>query len=314
MAANWSESLFEPVRRRLVSLGVEGAVWLEALDDNVAALADAWELRLERPLAGGSEALILAATTAEGRAVVLKVGFPGSNAGAAEARVLAAAAGRGYAELLHFDEGRRAMLIERLGPSLETFGLPVEAQITALATTLRAAWMPPPAGADFMTGAEKAESLVTFIDETWRTLGRPCSARAVETALRYAQTRGSAFDPKVAVLGHGDPHAANALLAPGEPHRFKFVDPDGLFIEPAYDLGVVMRGWNADLAGPDAVSIARDRSRRLAALTGVDEQAIWEWSVIERMASGLLTRSLGGSWGQPAAEYLAAADALARGD
>ena len=49
-----------------------------------------------------------------------------------------------------------------------------------------------------------------------------------------------------------------------------------------------MRGWtDAVLAADDAVALTRGWSGRLAAATGVDEQAIWEWGLIERVTSGL---------------------------
>ena len=58
-------------------------------------------------------------------------------------------------------------------------------------------------------------------------------------ACRFADIRCRAFDPEIAVLAHGDPHACNTLVVPGEPKRFKFVDPDGLFVERAYDLSIL---------------------------------------------------------------------------
>jgi streptomycin 6-kinase len=297
------------VRQRVISLGEEGIAWLAGLDAVVASLSDDWGLTLDQPLAGGSEAFVVSATMQGGRPVVLKIGIPGSSAGGDEALVLAAAAGRGYAELIRYDEAQRAMLLERLGPRLDTSGLPIDVQIEILAETLIEAWRPLPAHAPFMTGAWKARSLADYIEGTWRSLGQPCTQRAVEIALSYAKRRGEAFDPSTAVLAHGDPHAANALASSSGPRGFKFVDPDGLFIEPAYDLGVVMRGWNAELIEGGASGVSRDRSSLLSSLTGVDEQSIWEWSYIERLSSGLTMRALGYV---EAAEYLAAADALAR--
>ena len=110
-------------------------------------------------------------------------------------------------------------------------GLSVDAQIRIIRATLGEAWAPHE-GARFTTGAEKARSLGDFIETAWLDLGRPCPERTVEMALRYAEIRGRAFDPDAAVLAHGDAHAWNTLLAPGDPSgRFKFVDPDGLLVE-----------------------------------------------------------------------------------
>jgi streptomycin 6-kinase len=82
------------------------------------------------------------------------------------------------------------------------------------------------------------------------------------------------------VLVHGDVHQWNTLRA-GD--GWKLVDPDGLLAEPEFDLGVLMREDPLELMVGDP----RDRSRRLAARTGLDETAIWEWGLINRLQNGL---------------------------
>ena len=53
----------------------------------------------------------------------------------------------------------------------------------------------------------------------------------------------------------------------------------------------------------------RERARWLAGKTGLDEEAIWEWGVVERVLTGLLGTRVGL---QPVArEMLAAADRVA---
>ena len=47
---------------------------------------------------------------------------------------------------------------------------------------------------------------------------------------------------------------------------------------------------------------------QLAALTGTDAQAIWEWGFVERVSSGLLLMQLGHEEGEL---YLSIADAIA---
>ena len=302
----------EAVKARSLALGPEGRAWLEALHAVVADLAREWDLTVGRVLHGGSEALVAEARTAAGRDVVLKIGVPGSGAGGAEARLLKAADGRGYAELIRHDEPRRAMVLERLGPRLSTLGYSIDRQIEVICATLRQAWMTPAATAGFIDGAEKAASLARFINETWLVLGRPCSKRAIAVALDYAERRRRAFSRETAVLAHGDAHAANTLLVVGSsPQRFKFIDPDGLFIEPAYDLGVAMRDWSADLLAGDAAALGHRHADLLAQLAGVETQPIWEWAFIERVSTGLHARQLG--WDAMAADMLAVADRWAEG-
>ena len=90
--------------------------------------------------------------------------------------------------------------------------------------------------------------------------------------------------------------------------RFKFVDPDGLFIERAYDLGIIMRGWDEDRLAGDPVARGLRRCHRLAALTGVAAEPIWQWGFVERVSSGLLCLQVGL---EGAGEMLAVADAWA---
>ena len=176
-------ALPEIVQRRALSLGEGGRAWLAGLDAELGALAREWQISIGPVMHGGSEAFVAEATTHDGQPAVLKVGVPGSGSGGNEARVLQAAAGRGYARIFRHDEGRRAMLLERLGPRLEDLGLSVDDQLRVICATLRTAWRNQPNGLPCTTGAEKAANLATFIVDLWETLGRPCSERVIDRAL-----------------------------------------------------------------------------------------------------------------------------------
>ena len=285
----------EEVRRKATALGDEGQKWLDSLGHLLDELERGWGVAVGSTLSGGSASYVATARTSSGKDVIVKLEMPPYESFAGEVHTLAAAGGCGYARLLDHDEERHAMLQERLGPSLDESGLPVSAQIEILCATLRRAWeVPTPAG--LQTGAEKARWLSGFITETWEELDQPCSRSVVEQALAFAERREAAFDPEVAVLVHGDAHGANALqdLACGSGQaQFKFVDPDGLLAEPAYDLAVTMREWSGELLAGDAVQLGRERCAHLGRLTGVDPQPIWEWGFIERVSTGLLVAWVG---------------------
>jgi streptomycin 6-kinase len=301
----------EPVRLKALAMGKAGEAWLAGLAHTLRELAEAWALMLDQPMRGGTEALVVAATTADGCEAVLKV-FPPAGAGAArgEVETLLAAGGRGYADVYAFDEVRAAVLLERLGPPLATLHLPIDTQIAIICETLGQAWVAPPKGAHVTTGAEKARGLSAFIEETWHALGKPCPPYVIDTALRYAEAREQSFDPASAVLAHGDAHAWNTLLVPGsEPGRFKFIDPDGLLIERAYDLAIPMREWTDELLAGDPLRLGVARCQRLAALTGVAEEPIWQWGFIERVSTALLCLHVGLEGGR---EMLAVAERWAR--
>jgi streptomycin 6-kinase len=300
----------EPVRRKALAEGEAGRAWLTSLADLVAGLAANWKLTVGRTLTGGTEALAIEARTEEGRDAVLKVNLPARDPAGSQSGTLLAARGRGYAEVYARDPLRGAVLLERLGPTLAALGWTVEAQIEALCATLAEAWSTPLGDLALTSGAEKAEWLRDFIETTWLELERPCSERVMRRAVEYAEARRRAFEPRTAVLAHGDCHPWNALLVPGSnPPRFKFVDPDSLFVEPAYDLGILMREWTDELLAGDPVARGRDRCRRLSELTGVAPEPIWQWGFLERVSTGLLCLRIGLDGGQ---DMLAVAEAWAR--
>lgn len=285
----------EQVMLKALSEGQAGETWLAGLAGAVSDLAREWGLSIGRTLSGGTEALVVEAAMPDGRGAVLKVGRPGRGTTAGELRTLLAAQGRGYAEVYRYERAREAVLLERLGAPIAEAGLSTDAQMRAVFEALEEAWsQAPDDGVGLMTGADKARSLANFIQETWSALGRPCSERTIETALRYAEARRQSFDPRSAVLAHGDPHPWNALLAPGGAReRCRFVDPEGLVIERAYDLGILMREWTSELLSGDPLALGHRRCHRLAGLSGVDPEPIWQWGLVERTSTGLLCMKVG---------------------
>jgi streptomycin 6-kinase len=282
------------VSRRAVSEGEAGLAWLADLDDVLASLERDWGLTIGPALPGGTAAFVAEATTQTGEIFILKLGTPGTLVGRHEADVLRRADGRGYVKLLRHDHDRHAMLLERLGERLDTLELPYERQIDIMCATLLRAWMPAPADLPCPTGADKANSLAQAILTLSYGASQPCAQAVIDLALMYCQDRAAAYRPESAVLAHGDPHPANVLVLPdSEPLQFRFIDPDGLAIEPAYDLGVLLRAWHEGIAGRHAHDIARSHVRHLTRRTQVPSEAIWQWGFIERVSTGLHLLQLG---------------------
>jgi len=278
----------EAVRRRAWAEGERGREWLAALPQILERLASLWRLGGFEILDGGSEALAVAVALPDARPAVLKIAPPWADLLGAERRVLEAAGGSGFAELYAVDGAAHALLLERLGTRLDLLGWTPEAQMDALCGALMAVWRAPVPAGGLMDGEEKARRLGQFIKETAQVLGAPLSAPVLARAREYAADRAKTHDPSRAVLAHGDAHAANALQA-RDGGGFKFIDPDGLFIEPAYDLGVIMREWPGVLLEEgDPLAAGRARCAQLAARTGVDAEAIWRWGYLETVSTGLL--------------------------
>jgi streptomycin 6-kinase len=292
------------VRNKAALAGADG--WLRDLPDLVDTLAREWSITVGPAFDDSTEGLVAQVSFPDGTPAVLKVLIPRSyspDAARHEITVLRLADGEGCARLLRADTDRGALLLERLGPSMHSLGLPIQARHEILCSCASRLWRRRP-GPDcgLPTGADKARWLMSYITRTWAELGRPCSERAVTYALDCAARRLAAHDDSRAVLVHGDVHEWNALAAGA---GFKLVDPDGLLAEPEYDLGVMMREDPHQLLSGDPLS----RARWLASRCGLDATAIWEWGVVERVSTGLLCTGIGL---QPVGrQMLAAADRVA---
>jgi streptomycin 6-kinase len=280
------------------ALAVGAGAWIDELPQLVRSIETDWGIAVGRAYRDSTEALVAEAVCEDGADAVLKLIVPrGGDAAAREATALRLAAGEGCPRLLREDVERGALLLERLGRALYELGLPLRRRHEILVEAASRIWRPA-AESGLPTGAAKARRLAEFITEMWEELDRPCSERAVEYAVACAERRAEAHRDENAVLVHGDVHQWNALEAGG---GFKLVDPDGLLAEPEYDLGIIMREDPLD-------GDLRARAAWLAAETGLDETAIWEWGAVERVSTGLLGTRVGM---QPIArQMLATADSL----
>ncbi|GAA2510663.1 aminoglycoside phosphotransferase family protein [Winogradskya humida] len=278
---------------------VGAASWLSSLPSLVTSLSAEWDFSVGPAYEDATEAFVAPATLGDGTPAVLKLLVPRRGTAAQdEITVLRLAGGSGLARLLRSDVERSALLLERLGPSMASGSLPPAARLAILTDLAQRVWRP---ASGLRTGAEKGVWLREHIVRRWEEVGRPCSARTVHHALACADRRIAAHDDARAVLVHGDVHQWNALQA-GD--GWKLVDPDGLLAEPEYDLGVLMREDPVELMHTDPW----DRAHWLAARTGLNATAIWEWGVVERVSTGLLAVSIGL---QPIGDQmLAAADAI----
>ena len=272
------------VRQKAFALGAD--VWLDDLALLVARLEQEWGIAVGAAYSDSTEAFVAEAICEDGTPAVLKLLVPRSgDAAENEITVLRLTNGEGCVRLLRGDAVRGALLLERLGRSLYQLGLPIRRRHEILCSAATGVWRPAP-DCGLPTGADKGRWLADFITASWEELDHPCSERAIDYAVTCAGQRVNAHRDERAVLVHGDVHEWNALEAPD---GFKLVDPDGLLTEPEYDLGIIMREDPLDLLDGDP----NERARWLAARTGLDPIAIWEWGVVERVSTGLLCTRVG---------------------
>ena len=290
------DSLPDVARTRAEAGGEAGRRWLRDLDETVRVLATGWNLHIGDALPGGSESLVLAVRREDGTDAVLKIRVPGVADFEGEARAYELSGGRGLATLYARSDEHRALLMERLGDSVADLGWSVTQQIDATCGTLKELWRTPMDDNPLPTGAWKANWLADFIDRTWQRLDRPCARRTCDRALDFAAERADAHRTSTSVLVHADAHEQNLLTirdrgqGPGTP--CKFVDPDGLFAEPACDLAVPMRGWSAELLEAPG-RLGRERCAYLAQRCEISERPIWQWGFMERVSTGLHLLELG---------------------
>jgi streptomycin 6-kinase len=274
----------DEVRNKVIADGNAG--WLDELPSVVESLAQEWSLAIGATLRGGHAALVVEATLADGTAAVLKVGVPRSRGALTfEATALRLADGDGCASLLRDDPGRNALLLGRLGAAMYDVVPDPATRHDLLCDIAARFWRPVSALVDLPTGADKAREYSDLLPLLWEETGRACSVATVEDALACMERRRRAHDDRYAVLVHGDVHDLNALQAADR--TFKLVDPSGLRAERACDLGTIIR------CNPDTGDDLYARANRLAARTGVDATAIWEWGTIHRVIGGLYSRQIG---------------------
>ena len=260
--------------------------WLDEVPGIVERLEAEWSISLGRVLGGGSEALVIEAIRRDGTLGVLKVLLPHTDeVKVNEIDVMQLARGRGCARIFEADHAARAMLLERLGPPLESFRLPQRERLAIMARTAQALWQVAPPES-LLSGADKGRWLADFIRQKWEFLNHPCSERAMRFAVEAAERRVAAHNDRRVVLVHGDIHEANTLQA-GD--GWKLIDPDGIRAEPEYDLGVIMRLEPVGEGGREA----RELANWLAETTGTDAAAIFEWAAAERLSTALVCTEAG---------------------
>lgn len=295
-----------PIRSHLRTLQPEWQAWLEWLPGAREAAVERWGLTLG-PVVSQSVGSAVYHVTRRGRPAVLKLVTPGEFFDQ-QVATMTAAKGRGYAHVYESDLPGGAVLMERLGRSLDEewraeFGnvpgevllgsVPVEPHLHERTQTLIEAWKVPLSVAPEVDAeSHKAAQLGRLVESLHASLGLDDVDAVVQRALLFAEQRLQARQPDRQVVCHGDPHEGNLLRVlsprPGAPADAVWVDPDGFRCEPDYDLGVAVRSANKFvLASDDPVVMLRGWCARLADQTGTDAEAIWQWGFLERVSTGL---------------------------
>jgi len=238
------------------AFGDEGRAWLASLPGVVDALARQWRLTLGPELPGGRLSLVREATTADGRAVVLKVGAPWPRA-LDELTALARWAGAGAPEVLEVEVAHRAVILERIVPGTH----PDPGESAAVAAVLRQLHVEPPSSLPEVDEIVRRRLGTAVRDQR---LSADRGARALETAMALAR------DAPLPVLLHGDFDDRNLLIC----HRRGLVaiDPLPCVGDAAYDAAY----W----AHANGRSGRRERQQAIAAALELDPDRVRRWGTV----------------------------------
>ena len=278
---------------RARSAGAVGEAWLANMDSLISDLEKKWHVSVGEALYGGTHAFVAYADGENGEKYVLKMDMP-EDLGGEFSRSMAAlktADGHGYVKLFAYDPQRKACLLERLGKPINQLGYSVDRQIEIICSALKKAWITPERETDFPSGLDSVMWFRQFIGETWEKLHHPCSLRVIQWAFSYLQSREEAMKPSEFVLLHGDAHGGNTLITlAGD--DYQLIDPDGIFYEKEYDLGVLMREWVEEYT-QNPVEEGKRRCEYLHRLTGVPHRGIWEWGYLQTVSTAFVLLQIG---------------------
>lgn len=277
------------LRRAVIAwFGDEGRRWCDTIPSVAARLIDKWMLRPDAILPGGTHALVLACTRADGTPAVLKLPFV-DDENRAEAQALDLYDGNGAVRLLDHDPACGALLLERLLPG--TSLLELSDRLQALDITcglLRRLRRPPPKHHPF--------PLLRDLAPAWEAklsgIGRDPFAHAAARLRSLGTWQGEDF------VVNRDAHFGNVLSAGREP--WLLIDPKPVVGDPAFD-GAFLLLQNLDRPTPEPVD-------RIARGLAVDAGRLRDWALVRAVDNILWSSDVGDTAGM--ARHVAAARRL----
>lgn len=244
--------------------GPAGRRWLADLPGLLAAIADAWQLRLAPPYPLSFN-YVCPADRADGTPAVLKVGVTGSALLDREAAALAAWNGHGAARLLGRDPHRGALLLQRATPGTRVRDLVPDrdgeatAAIVGVLRRLHRAAVP--VGPTPLPDLETYRS--AFADH------RRADPHGQLVLRRWVQAADRLFadlcaDPPRRAVLHGDAHHDNVLATGPGPDDWVAIDPHGVIGDPGFEIAPVLYNPEPEDTDPDLLRLVPARIEQLA--------------------------------------------------
>lgn len=251
--------------------------WLDVLPRRYQELVAEWGLHPDGGPRHGRAAVVVPVRDPDGRACVLKLAVP-DPATEHEALALQHWAGDGTVLMHRADPRRRAVLLERLGPT-DLLGLDDVTACEVVAGCYPRLHRPAP------PRLRPLPPLLARRGEELAALPRDAAVprRLVEQAVSLG--RDLVEDPgSVGTMVHTDLHDGNVLAAEREP--WLVIDPEPLSGDPCYELApMVWHRWRP--GDPAARTSARRRFHTLVDVSGLDEDRCRDWVVVRVLHEAL---------------------------
>lgn len=274
--------------------------WLALLPARAASLLAEWALTVDGDPVAGQLSLVLPVRTEDGRAAVLKVGYPHEEA-AQEHLALRHWAGNGAVELLRADPHRFALLLERAGPEDLTERWDLEACEVVAELYARIHLPAPP----------QLPSLAVQL-ERWTAQLRRGPVGLPPRLIEQAVALGSDLAADPATTGrliHTDLHYGNVLAADREP--WLVIDPKPLSGDPHYEIAPMLTSRWDEVTGQVRAAVRR-RFDTLVDVAGFDEDRARAWVIVRVVHSAVWALEDGGAGGVHAQEWLTRCVAVAK--
>ncbi|GAA3540705.1 aminoglycoside phosphotransferase family protein [Amycolatopsis ultiminotia] len=216
-------------------LGPGAGPWLAGLPRLAERYAREWDLRFEDTARYGFVAVVQPARRADGRRVVLKLGWPHEES-RDEPLALSTWAGQGAVLLLESAPADGVLLLERLDDSRTLHAEPLLPAVAVLSELARRLAVPAP-GALTRSVAGAAERLRSELPRSWHELDRPLPRRELDAALEVCRDLGPESGT---ALANEDLHYENVLAGQRQP--WLVIDPKPIAGDLEY--GAFSLLWN----------------------------------------------------------------------
>src|SRR5918997_4502426 len=236
-----------------------GPVWLAELPRLVQEGVRQWSLELEEPIDTGHSFV------AQAGDVFLKISLPDKES-EYDAEALARWNGRGAARLLARDDGRRAMLVERLRPGTQLWALPDEEATEIAADVLEQLWVP--ADRPFRRLEDEAARWAEDLPR------REVDEELVDRAISFLREAGPT--QRESVLLHQDLHGGNVLLSQ---RGWLAIDAKPLVGEREFDVASLIRDRR-----PATKRVMERRLDYLVDRLSLDRERTRGWAIAHALA------------------------------